>query len=195
MRFPFRLSFLRRERRLRSLRAAFGGCSPHAPEGAVIRAFGPPGGELPRRGKRGHPGVSPWGRALGGVRAAPIYRVGATLAVVPGPTMHGVGQDGPPSAVGTPGTAFPTGRCCRQGRKHGQVAIGTDFVGFAEKPVAHWFFKIFQKCEFSNTGKLAIYIDIKVFFKQKLYKVSGFQWTNREFCCIIITFLCRRRKR
>ena len=105
------------------------------------------------------------------------------------------GQDGPPSAVGTLSPAFPTGRRCRQGRKHGQVAIGTDFVGFAEKPVAHWFFKIIQKCEFSNTGKLAIYIDIKVFFKQKLYKVSGFQWTNREFCCIIITFLCRRRKR
>ena len=105
------------------------------------------------------------------------------------------GQDGPPSAVGTLSPAFPTGRCCRQGRKHGQVAIGTDFVGFAEKPVAQMVFKIFRNCEFSNTGKLALYIDIKVFFALKLYKVSGFQWTNREFCCIIITFLCRRRKR
>ena len=99
-----------------------------------------------------------------------------------------LGGDGPPSA-------FPTGRCCRQGWKNGQVAIGTDFVGFEEKPVAHWFFKIFRKCEFSNTGKLALYIDIKVFFALNLYKVSGFQWTNREICCIIITFLCRRRKR
>ena len=87
------------------------------------------------------------------------------------------------------------GRCCRQGRKNGQVAIGTDFVGFAGKPVAQMVFKIFRNCEFSNTGKLAFYIDIKVFFAQKLYKVSGFQWTNREICCIIVTFLCRRRKR
>ena len=32
---------------------------------------GPPGGELPRRGKRGHPGVSPRGRGLGKRKSPP----------------------------------------------------------------------------------------------------------------------------
>ena len=79
-------------------------------------------------------------------------------------------------------------------RDNGQVAIGTGEVEFWGKPVAHVVFKIFRNCEFPKTGKLALYIGKIVFFEQNLYKVFGFQWTNRKICCIIISFLCCGRK-
>ena len=75
-----------------------------------------------------------------------------------------------------------------------QVAIGTCRVGLCEKPVALRIFISFQRLQFSISGKLGILFDINVFFEQNLYKVFGFQWTNRKICCIIISFLCCGRK-
>ena len=75
-----------------------------------------------------------------------------------------------------------------------QVAIGTCRVGLCEKAVAQRIFISFQRLQFSISGKLGILFDINVFFEQNLYKVFGFQWTNRKICCIIISFLCCGRK-
>jgi hypothetical protein len=86
---------------------------------------------------------------------------------------HHVGQFGP--------------RPCRVGR----VTNGTFCVDFGGKPVARFVLQIFRKCEFLDSGKPSLSIDINVFFKLNLYKVYGFQWTNRKNCCIIISFLCR----
>ena len=86
---------------------------------------------------------------------------------------HNVGQFGP--------------RPCRVGR----VTNGTFCVDFGGKPVARFVLQIFRKCEFLDSGKPSLSIDINVFFKQNLYKVYGFQWTNRKNCCMIISFQCR----
>ena len=68
---------------------------------------------------------------------------------------------------------------------------GTFSVDFGGKPVARLVLQIFQKCEFLDSGKPSFLIDINVFFELNLYKVYGFQWTNRKDCCIIISFLSR----
>ena len=73
----------------------------------------------------------------------------------------------------------------------GRVTNGTFCVDFGGKPVARFVLQIFRKCEFLDSGKPSLSIDINVFFKLNLYKVYGFQWTNRKNCCIIISFLCR----
>ena len=111
--------------------------------------------------------------------------------------MPAVGGELPPSAVGTPGTAFPTGAYAGQFAPGcypgvGRVTNGTFCVDFGGKPVARFVLQIFRKCEFLDSGKPSLSIDINVFFEQNLYKVYGFQWTNRKICCIIISFLCRR---
>ena len=86
-------ALFRRERRLRSLRAAFGGCSPHAPEGAARRSsrrrrrFGVAAAKFAHRGQ-----ILPTERrGRRSLRGDPPKRVGATLAVVPVPTMNGGG--------------------------------------------------------------------------------------------------------
>ena len=73
----------------------------------------------------------------------------------------------------------------------GRVTNGTFCVDFGGKPVARFVLQIFRKCEFLDSGKPSLSIDINVFFKLNLYKVYGFQWTNRKNCCIIISFQCR----
>ena len=76
----------------------------------------------------------------------------------------------------------------------GRVTNGTFLVDFVGKPVARMILQIFRKCEFLDSGKPSLSIDINVFFALNLYKVYGFQWTNRKNCCIIISFLCRGHK-
>ena len=73
----------------------------------------------------------------------------------------------------------------------GRVTNGTFCVDFGGKPVVRSVLQLFRKCEFLDSGKPSLSIDINVFFKLNLYKVYGFQWTNRKNCCIIISFLCR----
>ena len=73
----------------------------------------------------------------------------------------------------------------------GRVTNGTFCVDFGGKPVALFVLQIFRKCEFLDSGKPSLSIDINVFFKLNLYKVYGFQWTNRKNCCMIISFQCR----
>ena len=79
--------------------------------------------------------------------------------------------------------------------RHGQIAIGTVKVERWEKPVAQYVFLSFLRYPFTISGSLVIIIDINIFFEQILYKVYGFQWTNRKICCIIISFLCRGLRR
>ena len=72
--------------------------------------------------------------------------------------------------------------------------FGMGASGKFGKPVALLTLQIFRKCEFLESAKPSFYIGTNVFFKLNLYKVYGFQWTNQEICCIIISFLCRGLK-
>ena len=93
-----------------------------------------------------------------------------------------------------PNGCFSFRHCPRRGSSQncGQVAIGTFPVGLWGKPVAQRIFISFQSLWFSISGSLVNIFDKNVFFEQNLYKVFGFQWTKRNVCCIIISFLCRR---